>query len=205
MTDCGGDDSVALGRGSTLRLSRLIVLSPWQRIDPPSLLSYLLGRGSLLPSCCLISFSWQRLLPSSLLYYLRCRDSPSSFPIVLSSWQRGSFLPPYCLISLAERLIPSLPIVLCLWQRGSFLPSLLSYLLGRGSFLPPYCLISLAEAPSSLPIVLSPWQRGSFLPSLLSPPPVAPPGLLFRPGSECPWTDWAIKDEVSRPGVTAAV
>ena len=44
-----------------------IVLSPWQRIPPPSLLSYLHGRGS--------------------------------------------FLPPYCLISLTERLISSLPVI----------------------------------------------------------------------------------------------
>ena len=60
-------------------------------------------------------------------------------------------------MSLAERLIPSLPIVLSPWQRGSFLPpSLLSYILGRGSFLRPYCLISLAERLiSSLPVISS--------------------------------------------------
>ena len=186
-----------MGRGSTLRLSRLIVLSPWQRIDPPSLLSYLLGRGSLLPPYCLISMAeapsslpivlspWQRIPPPFLLSYLLQLAEASSFlPIVLSPLQRFSFLlpyciiflverllppsllsyllgreahsfPPYCLMSLAERLIPSLPIVLSPWQR-LLPPSLLSYLLGRGSFLPPYCLISLAERLiSSLPVISS--------------------------------------------------
>ena len=140
MTDCGGDDSVALGRGSTLRLSRLIVLSPWQRIDPPSLLSYLLGRGSLLPPYCLISMAeapsslpivlspWQRIPPPFLLSYLLQLAEASSFlPIVLSPLQRFSFLLPYCIIFLAERLLP---------------PSLLSYLLGREAhFFPPCYLL----------------------------------------------------------------